>query len=233
MLNKIIRILTQKRFQRKQFKHMYMKPIDIEEPIGSILDKDENIKENIKDRIETNSNENVVTKYERVEGELLSSFRHIFQDDKGRELYILEEKESMFTDRDLDRFHKEISGFITLSSNDVIKYNINLILLCPFGKSLADKNIINKYENNKYICRKIFLNTLNDNLEEEINLLPLLRLNSNPIAIDEYEIKNSVIGILSNSADFYEELKKDIKIIDINKIKELLLTFSEEGDDRE
>ncbi|MFC9744202.1 hypothetical protein ACFVKC_40675, partial [Streptomyces noursei] len=61
-------------------------------------------------------------------------FNQIFISQNQNEVYIVEEKESLFTPAELEKFDNLILTFIQfLSNKDVIKYNINLLLVCPFN----------------------------------------------------------------------------------------------------
>ncbi|ACK91498.1 hypothetical protein IRV08_18230 [Bacillus cereus] len=139
-------------------------------------------------------------KLEKEEYNILE-FDFIFINEKETELYIIEEKESLFTHEEIEVFNVKIAAFHTLMGNSPIKYNINLLLLCPLHLQNLDKEreaSIRKilgHERDKYNCRKIFLDTANSNFEEELSILPSI-----PIDV---EIKNTSIG--------YEGLLEKVK----------------------
>lgn len=102
-------------------------------------------------------------------------FNHVFVSANNNEVYIIEEKEDLFTSKELEEMDNIILTFIQfLSNRDPIKYNINLVLLCPFEtkKNQKEFNYMLGYERSKYTSRKIFLNTSSKIFENELSILP-------------------------------------------------------------
>lgn len=154
-------------------------------------------------------------------------FEHVYIDKNKVELYLLVEKKELFNEEEIKQFDKKISSFIAfLDYNDPIKYNINLILLCPLNLKthVTDSNTkkILAYERNKFNSRKIFLDTSNKNFHEELEILP-----SFPIDLG-YEFKSDgykglvedIKTIIPN--ELFEELSKEIDEINVNKISYFL-----------
>lgn len=106
----------------------------------------------------------------------LLSFESVFSDSCGREIYIIEEQiEKMFSKQTIIEMEDRVKAFIfSRQNNDGIRYNINLILLCPIDKkSLEYKNIV-ALERDKYTCRKIFLNSNCQCIQDELSILPFI-----------------------------------------------------------
>ncbi|MDF0736471.1 hypothetical protein [Bacillus pacificus] len=151
-------------------------------------------------------------------------FEFVFVNEVETELYIVEEKDSLFTYEEIEEFNIKIAAFLTFLGNSPIKYNVNLVLLCPLNlKNLDEEDerevrYILGHERNKYNCRKIFLDTANQNFEEELSILPSLPIN--------VQIENLNIGYgglleqvkLALGEDLYQELNKFDEEIDIRSI---------------
>lgn len=146
------------------------------------------------------------------------------------EIYILEEKLGhMFTISEIEKFEHLIAAFIPfLRNSDPIKYNINLILLCPLhikkGSNPTDEKIasIIGVERSKQTCRKIFLDTSSNNFDDELSMIP-----SFPLHVDlrftesEHNILSlKVREVLSD--ELSEELSKEYSEINLAKITSLL-----------
>ena len=118
--------------------------------------------------------------------------------------------------------------FIIWLGNKPLKYNINLILLCPLGlgsKSKQDRQGIDEiinYERDKYYCRKIFIDVSNPNFEEELLILP-----SFPLKVSFDGMMKRYDGVIQAINEIlpeqlYNELKqKEIKP-DIDKILSMI-----------
>jgi hypothetical protein len=127
---------------------------------------------------------------------LLPSFDHVYVDAEEKEAYILVEKDSIFSNEEIQQYVDEIVGFIALRPNETLKYNVNLIMVCPLNlKNKENYNYdpayqIMSYEKDRYFFRKIFIDACNPNIEEEINILPFM-----PITVDFNAISAGYEGI--------------------------------------
>ncbi|MFB4165328.1 hypothetical protein ACE1TI_16345 [Alteribacillus sp. JSM 102045] len=134
-------------------------------------------------------------KYEHKQVSILD-FKNIFTNKNETEIYLIEEKDQLFINEEVDEFEKRVAGFIAFLGNNPLKYNINLLLLCPLNlqrKGKKESEEINKlisYERNKYYCRKIFLDTANQNFEDEMSLIP-----SFPIKVNVEEVSKGYKGM--------------------------------------
>jgi len=139
---------------------------------------------------------------------LLLDFDEVYSN--GKEIYIvLENLEESFSDEQIRAYEDKVNSFLyTLSNNDGIKYNINLIMICPLNENI---NILN-FERDKYICRKTFLNSQAENFMDEIKLLPFIPISS---IIEDFETD------LSREMEFLEEITGNNK-----KILDELLTIN-------
>ncbi|MGN4584298.1 hypothetical protein [Bacillus cereus group sp. MYBK228-1] len=158
----------------------------------------------------------------------LLNFDHVYLNKTETELYILIEKDTVFTHRDIKEYEKKMFNFIIWLGNKPLKYNINLILLCPLGlgsKSRQDRKGIDEiinYERDKYYCRKIFIDVSNPNFEEELLILP-----SFPLKVSFDGMMKGYDGVIQAINEIlpeqlYNELKqKEIKP-DIDKILSMI-----------
>lgn len=106
-------------------------------------------------------------------------FGHIFINSLGSELYIIEEKNTPFQKKEIEEFENIIFTFLQfLPNRNPLKYNINLLLLCPLrheGSLSEEIDYLVGLERNKFTCRKIILDTSkNDELfrQDELSMLP-------------------------------------------------------------
>jgi hypothetical protein len=140
---------------------------------------------------------------------LLPSFEHVYTDSAEKEAYIIVEKDYIFSNDEIRQYVDEIVGFIALRPNEPLKYNVNLIIVCPLN--LKNKENYNDdptyqimaYEKDRYFFRKIFVDSLNPNVEEEINILPFI-----PITVDFNAISAGYEGLATKVKAIlgYEEL---------------------------
>lgn len=156
-------------------------------------------------------------------------FDNIFINRNENELYLIEEKRTPFTQEEIEAFENNILAFIQLLPNrNPLKYNINLLLLCPLHTESVDKSDINflvGLERNKYTCRKIVLDTSRSNdifIRNEISLLP-----SFPIKIEltaSKTIRDSLIVEVKKvvNPNLYKELVKVDEDLNLTKILNLL-----------
>lgn len=110
----------------------------------------------------------------------LLPFDSVFSDSYGKEIYIIEEQlEQMFSKEIIATIEDKVRAFIySRQNNDGIRYNINLILLCPIDKKSQEYKEIVDLERNKYTCRKLFLNSKCSNYEDEMSILPFIPISS-------------------------------------------------------
>jgi hypothetical protein len=161
---------------------------------------------------------------EVVEMDLLE-FDHIFISENETEVYIIEEKKELFKPTEVEQLEKRVAGFIPFLGNRPLKYNINLLLLCPLdlkrqGKSNEIKKLIS-YERSKYFCRKIFLDTAVRNKqekEEELSILPsfTMELNINEFSSGYEGITQKIKEVIND--ELYLELVKTDRQININNV---------------
>ncbi|MGP4080003.1 ABC-three component system middle component 1 [Pseudalkalibacillus sp. R45] len=146
-------------------------------------------------------------------------FNNIFINRNETELYIIKEKSTYFTQEEIETFENNILAFIQLLPNrNPLKYNINLLLLCPLHTKGADKSMVNflvGLERNKYTCRKIVMDTAISNdmfIKNELSLLP-----SFPINIE-----------LTPYKSLRESLEEDVKTVVNQKLYNELIKWNEE-----
>lgn len=133
---------------------------------------------------------------------------------QNKEAYII--LEYLTFKEKLDEYQRKILWFQNCSDNEIIKYNINIIVLYSSSKIKdADDFIsdIKKYERDLHICRKIFIDLEN---EENINLLPFLRIQAKGKAEEEVSIISEIKSVISDEDVIYELLKEEpnFKVID-------------------
>jgi hypothetical protein len=169
------------------------------------------------------------TKFYRKNNEDILPIDIIFINRDETELYIIEEKEAPFNKEEIENIENDILAFIQLLPNrSPLKYNINLLLLCPFQSENVNKEDLNflvGLERNKYTCRKIVLDTSCSNdifMKNELSLLP-----SFPIIV-ELTPSKSIRDNLAEEVrtvvkqDLYNELVKSNEDLYLEKILKLL-----------
>jgi len=146
------------------------------------------------------------------------------------EIYILEEKsERMYTKSEIEGLEHKIAAFIPfLRNSDPIKYNINLMLLCPLhikkhidihhGETASILGV----ERSKYTCRKIFLDTSSENFDDELSMIPSfpLRVDFKFSETEQYNLSRKVKEVLSD--ELLEELLKDKSELNLDLVTSLL-----------
>ncbi|MEX3748195.1 hypothetical protein [Lysinibacillus xylanilyticus] len=159
-------------------------------------------------------------------------FDRVFVDNDEKEVYIIEEKSNYFTVEEINEMENDILAFIQfLSNKESIKYNINLLLLCPLNAKDNRKEITDllSFERSKYTCRKIILNTANAEFEQELAILPSFPININDnLSQEKVDILNDRIKIVVDEAIF-QELLKETDEIDLEEILNHLVI---EGEDQ-
>lgn len=157
-------------------------------------------------------------------------FDIIYASQNKTEIYIIVEKtEGVYTKTEIEEMESKVAAFIPfLKNTDPIKYNINLLLLCPLQikkqKDIHKSEIasILGFERSKYTCRKLFLDTANNNFEDELTVIPSfplhvhLKFSEN----EEFDLIRKVKETISD--DLYKELKKEKAEININRVTLLL-----------
>ncbi len=166
----------------------------------------------------------------------LLHFDTIFSDKYGREIYIIEEQnEKIFSKEAIYKIEENIKAFIySRPNNDGIRYNINLVLLCPIDKKTQEYNDIVNLERDKYTCRKIFLDTECSNIEEEMSILPFIPISSyvNYDVSEMTNLSDEIKKITYNSDIVLNEMLAKVPIL--KNIEDELLKLSKgngEGDD--
>ena len=153
-------------------------------------------------------------------------FSRVFVDKNEKEIYIIEEKSSYFSVEEINKMENDILAFIQfLSNKESIKYNINLLLLCPLNATDKTEDITNllSFERSKYTCRKIILNTANVEFEQELAILPSfpIKINHNFSEEKVDELKNRIKEIVNE--DIYQELLRETDEIDLEEILKYLV----------
>lgn len=183
--------------------------IDLKIDIVSQFLKDHNFKE--KEYLRTWSIRNAQGEKEEISRNILP-FDRVFVDNNEKEIYIIEEKLNYFTVEDINKMENDILAFIQfLSNKDSIKYNINLLLLCPLNAADKTKEITNllSFERSKYTCRKIILNTANADFEQELAILPSFPINLNHnLSKEKVDLLNDRIKKVVDEAIFQELLRE-------------------------
>jgi len=129
-------------------------------------------------------------------------------------VYIKEDKEAYlileysFLKQKIEEYQRRILWFQNCSDNEIIKYNINIIITYNSSK-ITDENRfvedIKKYERDLNICRKIFID-LDD--ENSINILPFLNIDVEGTEEEETRVITKIKDIIKNS-DVISELLKE------------------------
>ncbi|WLR60637.1 ABC-three component system middle component 1 [Guptibacillus hwajinpoensis] len=158
-------------------------------------------------------------------------FPKVFTDSNEKEIYIIEEKSTHFLEDEINKMENDILAFIQfLSNRDSIKFNINLLLLCPLNDS-SNKEEITKllsFERSKYTCRKIILNTAIENFEQELGILPSfpIKIAQNPSEEKVEELENKIKAIVDEG--IYRELVNEADEVDIDEMRKYLVIEDDE-----
>ncbi|MCQ6266313.1 hypothetical protein M1K46_11650 [Fictibacillus sp. WQ 8-8] len=156
-------------------------------------------------------------------------FENIYINRIETELYLIEEKNTPFTQEEIEEFENIILAFIqVLPNRNPLKYNINLLLLCPLQTDCIDKSDVRflvGLERNKYTCRKIVMDTSSSKdifIKKEISLLP-----SFPIKVEltqSKSIKDSLIEEVKTvvNKNLYNELVKENEELNLDTVLNLL-----------
>ncbi|MDU6808230.1 MAG: hypothetical protein E6423_05535 [Clostridium sp.] len=141
------------------------------------------------------------------------------KDDK--EVYIILEDE-LWMDK-IESYQRMILWFQNCVDNEIIKYNINIIILyrnLDIEQDFKMIDYIKKYERDLHFCRKLFIN-LDD--ENSLNILPFYKIKSVSIERKDAGLRERIDRIINNNV-VVEELIKETP--DFNIINE----FCGQGD---
>jgi len=174
---------------------------------------------------------------------LLQGFKNVYFDSAKSEVYIVVDKNEVFLADEIEEYETQISGFITLFANDVLTYNVNLVLISPIGfyephsteKQLEYMALINRFERDKYFCRKIFLDKKSRG-EKEIDELSILPFNK--ITIEENtdyqdDDESKLAEIFKQNNALLIELTKPVSEINIELVQNLLINSEDKGEKNE
>lgn len=144
-------------------------------------------------------------------------FSEVFvKDDK--ESYII--YEGSITDANINDYQEKILWFQNWCSNDILKYNINLLFL--YKASLEDMKELSKlifiYERDSHVCRKIFLDL---ERKKSLDLLPFMKLRLEEIKVKSSDLRREIIEVLKTE-EIYNELLEET--FDIELLKRELLS---------
>ncbi|OMF84315.1 ABC-three component system middle component 1 [Paenibacillus sp. FSL R7-0337] len=177
-------------------------------------------------------------KMQNIEGEEYSILRFdcVLINKERSEIYILEEKlNCMFTRTEIEKLENMIAAFIPfLRNSDPIKYNINLMLLCPLHIKQSNNTSKEKtasiigVERSKQTCRKIFLDTSSDNFDDELSMIPSfpLRVDFKFAESEQSNLSFKIKEVLSD--ELTKELSKENSKVDLDKITSLLRGIQDE-----
>lgn len=138
------------------------------------------------------------------------------------DMYIKQNKEAylileylIFKEK-LNEYQRKILWFQNCSDNEIIKYNINIVVVYKLSeiKDVDDFiTDIKKYERDLHICRKIFIDLEN---EENINLLPFLSIQAKVKSEGEISLISEIKSVINNEDVISELLKEEpnFKFID-------------------
>lgn len=159
-------------------------------------------------------------------------FKNVYSDKLQRELYILVENlDRIFNKEEIDDFQKKVARFIySRPNNDALKFNINLVLICPFGEDISQ---VVSLERDKYYCRKIFINsgvTSEEDFMREVYTLPSIPISKilKGFALNNVSGMDHIIKKVIENEDLLNILCSDDEI-QLEKIEKELLAICEKG----
>lgn len=177
------------------------------------------------------------------ERRILSGFRDVYFDANQKEVYILVEKNESFSVEEIIEFETQISGFITIFADEVLAYNTNLILISPLGfynsSSDIEKNdymdLVNRYERDKFYCRKIFLDKSAQGKyeESELSILPFVDISFESIPCEQNDDEAELNQIFENKIDIFLELIKDNHESCLANIEKMFEIYETKGEEHE
>lgn len=147
-------------------------------------------------------------------GYIESALRVKNKEFKIPQLYIKQDKEAYLLleyrllGEKLNEYQNEFLWFQNFSDNEVIKYNINILILYKHSEIKDEDSLIHdirKYERDLNVCRKIFVD-----LDEEgsLNSIPFLEIKGEVREEEEKKMIEEIKDILGNN-ELIEELNKD------------------------
>lgn len=158
------------------------------------------------------------------------NFEYVFSDKENKEVFIIQEKNKIYTKDEIKRYEEEVASFINFYPNNSLKFNITMVLLAPLNlekkkskKVSSDVLELLSSEKDKYFCKKIVLDSKNNNIDEELSILPLV-----PINISVSDKSSGYNGITLKLKEFindsvFNELIKIQSIPDLQIIEKNLL----------
>lgn len=162
----------------------------------------------------------ILEKYGYCESKLKISNKELDIDDvfikDNKEVYIILQDELWM--EKIENYQRMILWFQNCTYNEVIKYNINIIILYRYvdlEKNYKIIDYIKKYERDLHFCRKLFVN-LDD--ESSLNVLPFYKIKCVNLEGESISLRDKIKGIIDNKI-LFEELIKEIP--DFNIINEL------------
>ena len=133
----------------------------------------------------------------------------------NKEVYIILQDELWMVK--IENYQRMILWFQNCTNNEVIKYNINVIILyrnMDIEQNSKMIDYIKKYERDLHFCRKLFIN-LDD--ESSLNILPFYKIKCVTLEGESLNLRDKIKGIIHNKI-LFEELTKEIP--DFNIINE-------------
>ncbi|AIQ34699.1 hypothetical protein R50345_08790 [Paenibacillus sp. FSL R5-0345] len=158
------------------------------------------------------------------------NFDYVFSDKENKEVFIIQEKNKIYTKDEIKRYEEEVASFINFNPHNSLKFNITMVLLAPLYLQMKKSKKVSfevlellSSEKDKYFCKKIVLDSKNSNFEEELSILPLV-----PINISVKDKSNGYNGITLKLKEFinesvFNELIKTQSIPDLQAIEKNLL----------
>lgn len=149
------------------------------------------------------------------------NFDNIYVNSDETEMYIL--VENYISESNIKNYHDEILFFQNWYNNEILIYNINLILIYENNSSNQElRNLIFKYEKDTHLCRKIFIDSKSELNDLEFDILPFRPLGAVNISNQTEQLKKNIISMLGN-IEIYNQLVIDYKEINIDEIKKNFL----------
>lgn len=139
-----------------------------------------------------------------VSGKIIDIPNVFIKDDK--EAYLI--LDYNFMEDKIIEYQRKILWFQNFSINEIIKYNINMIITYKSSQLKKDDDIIEnimKYERDVHICRKLFVDLDYDN---SISVLPFLNINSKSAEDERNKLIKDIAEVIKNH-NVYTEIIKD------------------------
>jgi hypothetical protein len=143
-------------------------------------------------------------------------FENVYINEQETEMYIL--INSYLSDERIISYHNQILCFQNWCNNDILIYNINLILIYEnSGESRELRDLIYKFEKDGHLCRKIFIDSKSKLVDLELDILPFKPLGVVQFSSQVESLKKNIISLLG-SVEMYNKLLIDKKNLDIDGI---------------